>query len=416
MFLIDKFSHLTEMISAQGIAALQEGCGKGSVEIISDLLEAGVPFDRDVLQIASEKRNERHVEAVKYLLLHDKNLSHVNTNNVSHHTMTMMSALRIAVEGNHIKAVELLLNQATSGSAAIDERDSDGLTLLHFAAIQGYDELLAKFGRLDQIDRYGRTALHVAASNGHVSIILLLLKSNAPIDHKDRIKIAMEALRYIMLILLGMCTLPRYSYVKEQRLLVLHMNTVRSYCNGASSLEEAVLVELLLKADASVDENDGGAAPLQLAKALIIAGTKPHELERSLTETFPSFWENLLEAEICEGFLNNPLSPKMQQRFSNLMNCSRSAIKVFNLMMKPGQQRHTTKLADFFEYVLKHKPMKVFSTIFRLTASNEKGIFGLAQVNNVMGEVFRTCWMTGATTNNDILDTLNYPRAFVVCC
>jgi len=63
-------------------------------------------------------------------------------------------------------------------------RDTEGLTLLHWAADRGQAELAARLlerepGLLDVQDSEGQTALHYAASCGHPALVELLLRAGA---------------------------------------------------------------------------------------------------------------------------------------------------------------------------------------------------------------------------------------------
>ncbi|KAJ0502515.1 putative glutaminase [Helianthus annuus] len=52
--------------------------------------------------------------------------------------------------------------------------------------VQGVKELLDDGVDVNSIDLDGRTALHVAACEGHVDVVLLLLRCKANIDARDR--------------------------------------------------------------------------------------------------------------------------------------------------------------------------------------------------------------------------------------
>lgn len=69
-------------------------------------------------------------------------------------------------------------------------KDSEGLTLLHWAADRGQEDMSRLLlgrdpGLLDAVDGSGQTALHYAASCGHANIVTLLLERGADTTIQD---------------------------------------------------------------------------------------------------------------------------------------------------------------------------------------------------------------------------------------
>ncbi|XP_071482937.1 acyl-CoA-binding domain-containing protein 6-like [Diadema antillarum] len=85
-----------------------------------------------------------------------------------------------------VDQVQILLS--TEGTV-INQPDTEGLTLLHWACDRGYLDivkLLLKCGaNLNAADSDGQTPLHYACTCEHLSIVDILVKSGADVNAKD---------------------------------------------------------------------------------------------------------------------------------------------------------------------------------------------------------------------------------------
>ncbi|XP_072849430.2 uncharacterized protein LOC110078101 [Pogona vitticeps] len=93
-------------------------------------------------------------------------------------------SLRHALE--HEDSVRLLLENG----ASVNQRDTNGRTLLASAAHSGNHEvvalLLARRAKTELPDRHGQTPLTLAARQGHTKVLLCLLAHGANVDRPDR--------------------------------------------------------------------------------------------------------------------------------------------------------------------------------------------------------------------------------------
>ena len=96
--------------------------------------------------------------------------------------------LHSAAVGGNLLLVQLLIDRC-SASNAVSTADPDGWTPLMSAVSCGHEEicklLLSLGADPSAVNKQGRTALHYAASKGRVGIIKLLLQSGAVATSKD---------------------------------------------------------------------------------------------------------------------------------------------------------------------------------------------------------------------------------------
>jgi len=85
-----------------------------------------------------------------------------------------------------IPAVKALIEKSPQ---VIDVRDGNGMTPLHYAAIDGNAELINYFidkaAKLELRDAHHKTALHLAAMNDHKDAVAALLKRGAALETRD---------------------------------------------------------------------------------------------------------------------------------------------------------------------------------------------------------------------------------------
>ena len=204
-------------LQGDGNTCLHSAVGKGEwagdLDVVKRLLEAGVAVDHTVqywdnglkwhcsaLQLAAENG---HLQIVEHLVLcgADKNLAK---------DVTGTSPLYRAASNGHQKIVEYLLN----AGAVMDQTAVNGKTPLSIAAEKGREEVVTllltgktplsiaaecsqessvtllpdrRSKAINQPDQEGRTPLHAAASNGHISLIKLLIETGGADEYiKDK--------------------------------------------------------------------------------------------------------------------------------------------------------------------------------------------------------------------------------------
>lgn len=153
----------------------------GFIEGVQLLLEygAGINFTSDkgltALYIAAQNG---HVLIVRLLL---KNGAEINLTSGEGKT-----PLYIAAQNGHVPVVKLLLENGADVNLASNEK----VAPLYIAAQQGHTEVVAlllsaKNILVDQEGRSGHTSLHLASQHRHITIVSLLLKYGADVNHKN---------------------------------------------------------------------------------------------------------------------------------------------------------------------------------------------------------------------------------------
>jgi len=101
-------------------------------------------------------------------------------------TLIKTSSLETAVEFNNIKEVQRHLNEGANAN----QKDKNGQTSLHHAALSGYTDvaqaLIDRGAIVDSKDNEGRTPLHLAAESGHAPMIDLLVVQGAYVHSRDK--------------------------------------------------------------------------------------------------------------------------------------------------------------------------------------------------------------------------------------
>ncbi|MBX9830389.1 ankyrin repeat domain-containing protein [Candidatus Babeliales bacterium] len=91
--------------------------------------------------------------------------------------------LHLAASNNNERDVELLI----AAGADVDAQNYAGCTPLLFAAMHGYEKIVALLLTKADMSKYvGWTPLHTAALNGHFKCVQLLVNAGADINAKDR--------------------------------------------------------------------------------------------------------------------------------------------------------------------------------------------------------------------------------------
>ncbi|MBY0353694.1 ankyrin repeat domain-containing protein [Candidatus Babeliales bacterium] len=91
--------------------------------------------------------------------------------------------LHLAASNGNEREVELLI----AAGAYVDAQNYAGCTPLLFAAMHGYDKIVALLLTKADLSTYvGWTPLHTAALNGHLACVQLLVGAGADIHAKDR--------------------------------------------------------------------------------------------------------------------------------------------------------------------------------------------------------------------------------------
>ncbi|MBO9497358.1 ankyrin repeat domain-containing protein, partial [Thalassotalea sp. G20_0] len=123
---------------------------------------------------------------------------HFSPENISH-------ALRLAIDKDYYNkdTTELLVNRIRLE----DQDETDGKTLLHYAAEKGNKKYLEKFlekaireGNLESIklkDKRERTPLHYAAEEGHRDCLRLLLLKEPKLEKDLKLKKELKELTWI---------------------------------------------------------------------------------------------------------------------------------------------------------------------------------------------------------------------------
>ncbi len=159
--------------------------GKGFGEHVKLLLEAGAEVNaklgsnKTALALAVEGQ---HIDIVELLLVAGAD-ANIQFNSKTFQKGTVL--MRVAKNGN-TEIAELLLERGAKANL----QDRKGSTALMIAAANGHleiaDLLLENEANLDLKDNYGYTALHLSAANGHLEIVELLLDEGADATAKNR--------------------------------------------------------------------------------------------------------------------------------------------------------------------------------------------------------------------------------------
>uniref|UniRef100_A0A1I8BLY7 ANK_REP_REGION domain-containing protein n=1 Tax=Meloidogyne hapla TaxID=6305 RepID=A0A1I8BLY7_MELHA len=178
--LIEFKAHVNIVGEEDGLTPLIIASGRGFVELVPKLLEAGAQvntsdkFGSTALIWAARKG---HLQIVQYLLNSGAELDAVG--------MQASSALMLATRGNYISVVEALLAREPN----VNIVDYNGLSALGIAAREGYTEIAASLLQsgafVNTVDRFGNSILANAVRSGNINLVRMLLERHADVNAKD---------------------------------------------------------------------------------------------------------------------------------------------------------------------------------------------------------------------------------------
>ena len=121
-------------------------------------------------------------DVLKWLLYHN-----LDPNAQNHEGST---ALHVGIKQVEFDQQAEIVRQILDSHPNLDVLDSDGLTLLHWAAIRGHTEivqlLLERGSTVDLADDEGETPLFLAVGHGHLQIARMLLNAGADKEKQNR--------------------------------------------------------------------------------------------------------------------------------------------------------------------------------------------------------------------------------------
>uniref|UniRef100_A0A8C5I4B8 Protein phosphatase 1 regulatory inhibitor subunit 16B n=1 Tax=Gouania willdenowi TaxID=441366 RepID=A0A8C5I4B8_GOUWI len=197
-----------DLCNEDGLTALHQCCIDNYEEMVKILLERGASVnaqDNELWTPLHAAATCGHAELVKILIAHGADLLAVNSDgNMPYDlceddptldiietamanrgiTQEMINETRASTERKMLSDIQALLRQG----AEVNQQDSQGATLLHIAAANGYVQaaelLLEGGGRMDLKDSDGWQPLHAAACWGQMHIAELLVSHGASLNAK----------------------------------------------------------------------------------------------------------------------------------------------------------------------------------------------------------------------------------------
>lgn len=335
------------------MTALHMAADKGHLDCVQFLLQEGSDPGRpnrngDTPLMLAAKRG--HYSIVKLLVRYTTSDPNGCLNQFN---LMRKSALHVATKAGSSKCVDILL----SAGAIPDVRDSHGKTPLIVAAEQGYDDIVDMLikARADVTAKTedGWCALHMACQNNHPNIVRILLASG----------VDPEVTMWMNDITPCLIASSRGNYSIVKMLLKKGASVNHAEFNGMTALHKAArgghaqCVKLLLSSGARVDpQSSSGDTPAQLAirdshrkvlRLLLEANCTVNHLDpfqAKPNKKFPTILEmciiggcQLNRSFLEEGTTNNTL-PRPLGEDSVLLN------HVWNCVMNPRSLQHLARM------------------------------------------------------------------------
>eukprot|EP00055_Hartaetosiga_balthica_P000260 m.136088 g.136088 ORF g.136088 m.136088 type:complete len:1000 (+) comp10424_c0_seq1:78-3077(+) len=175
-----------------GMTPLMFACSNGHVACANILLfdeDASVDVNsvntknRSALMMASYQGD---TDCVQNLIEAGCN---VNLQDVNNWTAAFFAAMQ-----GHDDVLDVLVSQ---GEATLDQKDKDGLSILHFAAMNGHDGMVTGLINMvdaNGVDKFGHTPLHYAAYHGHDGCVAAFLDEETDVKWKNENESSFSAL------------------------------------------------------------------------------------------------------------------------------------------------------------------------------------------------------------------------------
>jgi ankyrin len=176
-----------ENVTDSRLTLLHIAAYKGYFDIVKYLVENEVEVNAKAdanlipLHLAAQSG---HKEIVQYLLDHEAS--------ITAKTEKGQTPFALAVQADKKEVVDLLigLQKENKISNVIQEKDNDGNTVLHLAAMANdvpiLKELLSNYPDPNAQDHSGRTPLHLSCGNGDSTVVEELLASKAEVNITDQ--------------------------------------------------------------------------------------------------------------------------------------------------------------------------------------------------------------------------------------
>ena len=171
-----------QMKDKRGRTALHYACEEGHLEVVKCLVVFGGVNERD-----NEGRTPLHYAAangkiavVGYLVRHGGNVNEWDNKG--------RTPIAIASSRHYWDVVDHLIKNG--GTVTVNERDEEGVTLLHFAAQEGHLEVVRclveeKRANVNEQDNYGKTPMDYATITGSSGVVTYLVAHGGNAQKRD---------------------------------------------------------------------------------------------------------------------------------------------------------------------------------------------------------------------------------------